>query len=98
TLVVVAGDTPGNDCAFENASGKIFPPSSDGGADWVQGYFALRCSGAGAGAFNLFVNSLGDFRSWEVATFTIVAPRDAVGMDYFPDTPRQSPARRCGTA
>jgi len=90
TIRVVPGHTAGSDCAFEN-SGKI-SPGLDGGADFVQGYFALRCVGAGAGAFNFFVNSLGDFRSWSVGTSVIVAPPDSVGADYYPNTPQQAPA------
>ncbi len=88
TIGVAPGQTANSDCAFENASGKIFP-AGDGGADFVQGYFALRCVGAGLGAFNFFVNSLGDFRMWEVGTFTMAAAPEGVGLDYFPGAPRQ---------
>ena len=91
TLGVVPGHSAGNDCAFANESGKIFPPL-DGGADWVQGHFALRCVGAGAGAFNFFVNSLGDVRSWSVGTFTMAAPQAGVGVDYFSNTAQPAAA------
>jgi hypothetical protein len=91
TIGVVPGHSAGSDCAFANESGKIFPPL-DGGADFVQGYFTLRCVGAGAGAFNFFVNSLGDFRSWSVGTFTMAAPQNAVGVDYVPNTARPAAA------
>jgi hypothetical protein len=99
TIRVVPGQTAGSDCAFQNEGGKILP-DLDGGADFVQGYFALRCVGAGAGAFNFFVNSLGDFRSWSVGTFTIVATPEAVGVDYIPNTPQQAaaPAGTCNPA
>jgi hypothetical protein len=99
TMRIVPGQTAGSDCAFENESGKI-SAALDGGADFVRGYFAVRCVGAGAGAFNFFVNSLGDFRSWSVGTFTIVATPDSVGVDYFPNTPQQAvaPAGTCNPA
>ena len=63
----------------------------------MQGYFALRCVDAGAGAFNFYVNSLGDFRSWEVGTFTLAAAPTSVGVDYFPNMPQQGtpPAAAC---
>jgi hypothetical protein len=97
TIGVVPGDTAGSDCAFQNESGKIFPPL-DVGADWVQGYFALRCDGGRAGGLDFYVNSLGDIRSWPVGTFTIVAPPDSVGADYSPNTPQQAPAGTCNPA
>ena len=96
TTGVVPGHAAGSDCAFENEGGKIFQ-AVDGGADFVQGYFVVRCMDAGAGAFNFYVNGLGDFRSWEVGTFTMVAADVSVGVDYFPNTPQQGapPAAAC---
>jgi hypothetical protein len=95
----VPGHAAGSACAFENEGGKI-SQALDGGADFVQGYFVLHCVGAGAGAFNFYVNSLGDFRSWEVGTFTMVAAAGSVGVDYFPGTPQQGapPAAACNVA
>jgi hypothetical protein len=99
TLGVVPGPAADSGCAFQNEAGKV-ARALDGGADFVTGYFALRCVGAGAGAFNFFVNSLGDFRSWSAGTFTILAARGSVGADYFPNTPQPgaAPAGACSPA
>jgi len=86
TLGVVPDPSSSSDCIFNQDWGSI-SPTGDAGADrGLSGYFSLRCIGAGAGRFNFFVSHLGDIRDWPAGTFTMVAPANSVGIDYYPES------------
>jgi hypothetical protein len=96
TVGVLPDPSSSSDCAFDETSGLIFPVADGGGGTVVGGYFAVRCTGAGAGQFDFVVSRLGDLRNWSAGTFTIVAPAVSVGVDHYSKTAQ--PVGPAGTA
>ena len=96
TIGVVPYPSSSSDCTFDQVWGSIYPAGQTGADDVLSGYFSLDCSSAGAGRFNFFVSDLGDVRNWSAGTFTMVATRYGVGVDYYPNS--SQPAGPAGIA
>jgi hypothetical protein len=71
-----------------------------GASALIEGFFTVQCAATWAARFNIGLSKLGDFRDWSAGTFTVVAPAQRVGLDYYPTAaPPPGPAgKECPVA